>query len=645
MCGIAGLIVPSLNNASLLEHITHQMLKGIPHRGPDDQGVWVEASHGISFGHTRLSIVDLSAAGHQPMVAQNGQGVLVYNGETYSHSELNALMGEDVHYKSHTDTEVMVESFSRTGLHKSLEHLIGMFAFAYYDKTAKTVTLVRDRFGIKPLYWAKYKGGIAFGSELKTLEQIDDLEKVICPQAVSAMTRFGYVPHPLSIYKNIHKLSPAHALTMDLTTGNFDIKPYWDVNEKALSGQTNLLKSEKEATGMLENLLEDSIKRRLQADVDIGCFLSGGIDSSLVTALASKHYHKKIHTFSLGFEHKDFDESPYAQAVSDHLGTNHHTLMLSEADMLKTVPLMAYTYDEPFADSSQIPTYLVSKLAREHVTVCLGGDGGDELFGGYERYLRGEQIWRGLDNMPLPEALGVIIERVSAKRWDMLSKIIPKKKRPLSLGERAHRLAYLMQSKTPSMFYQKLIEQWVHHENIMNPDIFQGAEEMYPDLPHYAFHDNLRGVIENMQLVDTKTYMSDDILTKVDRASMAHGLEARVPLLDHRLFELAWRMPLSMKIKKNKGKIPLRTILEKHIPKKLFDRPKKGFHAPLSQWLRHELKDWAWDLLNDASIHDYFNKDIILKTFDDHMKGRYHAHYSLWTVIMFQAWRRTRIMD
>ena len=642
MCGIAG-IVSKNKSTSEMEFITHEMLGKISHRGPDDKGVWIDEDSGVSLGHARLSIIDLSHAGHQPMISHDGNGVLVYNGEIYSKNELNDLMGNSVKYKSHTDTEVMLEAFSRIGIEKSVDNLIGMFAFAYYDKKEQKITLVRDRIGIKPIYWTKYHDGIAFGSEVKTIESIKDLDLKICSKSVAAMTRFGYVPNPQSIYENVYKLSPGHMLVFDLKTSSIEITKYWDATKYAIESQKKQFASKQQSFEKIEYLIEDSVKRRTVADVPFGSFLSGGVDSSLVTAIAQKHTNGNLNTFSVGFEDKKFDESSYAIEVAKTLGTKHHNFIMKESDMLDIVTKISSVYDEPFADSSQIPTYFLSKMSREHVTVALSGDGGDELFGGYERYIKGNQIWRGLDNMPLPDTLGSIIEKVPAKRWDFFSKIIPKSKRPISLGERAHRLAYLMQSKSSSEFYKKLIEQWSNHEKILlKNEKYEDSHDYYHNLESYEFNDDIKGVIENMQLVDTKTYLVDDILTKVDRASMAHSLEARVPLLDHRLFEAAWKVPMNMKVHKGSGKIILKKILEQYIPKKLINRPKKGFGIPLGDWIRGSLKDFVGDLIHDESIGDYFDKEIIKNTFDKHQKGDIHAHHSLWTVAMFQSWRKDK---
>ncbi|MBI1954574.1 MAG: asparagine synthase (glutamine-hydrolyzing) [Proteobacteria bacterium] len=626
MCGITGLF-GSFDKDSLFVQL-QAMTQSLKHRGPDGEGYWLDKN--IGFGHRRLAVVDLSEAGHQPMTSSCGRYVLSYNGETYSNQELKPILeAKGIILRGYSDTEVILESCATLGLFQTLKQLIGMFAFSLWDKKEQTLYLTRDRLGIKPLYWGFYEKGIAFASELKALRTLQNMAFEVNLDALFCYLRYGYIPTPLTIYKNIQKLKPATVLTFKKGEDP-TFSSYWDLKTIAEEGQKNLIIDKEEALFELETLLKDAIARRMIADVPLGAFLSGGIDSSLVVALMQAQSRKPIKTFSIGFHEKEYNEALHAQAVAHHLKTDHTELYVCEEEAQQVIPLLPSMYDEPFADSSQIPTYLVSKLAREHVTVSLSGDGGDELFSGYNRYTLGQSVWDSLQRVPLPQVVGHLIQRIPVSSWNKIGWLL---RNPHRFGERAHKLAQLMLSETPSDFYKFLISQWPNPSLLM-PDIQE------PNLDQYDFSELSHGdMIERMQLVDTMSYLPDDILTKVDRASMYVSLESRVPLLDHRLVSLSWRLPKELKRQGTTGKWCLRQILYRYVPKNILDRPKMGFGIPLDKWIRSSLKDWAYSLLNEKSLSGYFDPKPILQAFDQHQKGFSNHQYALWVVLMFQAWR------
>jgi asparagine synthase (glutamine-hydrolysing) len=635
MCGIAGFITPGMSNALMLTRYVSDMTAAITHRGPDDEGAWVDGPAGLALGHRRLSIQDLSPAGHQPMLSHCERWVMIYNGETYSNTELRPLLeAQGVRFRGHSDTEVMLEAIATWGLEEAVKKFIGMFAFALWDRKDLNLYLVRDRLGIKPLYWGKIGSSFLFGSELKALQSHPDFTAKLNYQALAGYLKHAYIPAPLSIYNGIYKLQPGTILCRT-PDGMVKQKAYWTLDDVIEKGQYSLKQktnfSPDEALIELEALLEDAVSRRLISDVPLGTFLSGGIDSSLITAIAQKHNPRPIQTFTIGFEEKDYNEAPHARAIAEHLGTNHTALLVTPQQMLDVIPRLPDLYDEPFADSSQIPTFLVSQLARRSVTVALSGDGGDELFGGYMRYLWGDTLQQVSTHVPFCSLFAKLLLTIPPYGWDMLSKVIPATKRPTKFGHKVHKVARSLKAKTPEAIYESLISYW------SEPSL--AIPHNYADnLIH--FHPGLSDFISQMQALDTVTYLPDDILTKVDRASMGVGLEARVPFLDHRLVEWIWAQPKSFKIRNKAGKWPLRQLLKKYIPERLIDRPKAGFALPIDIWLRGPLRDWAEDLLSPASLYETFDPQPIRTLWKQHLSGRFDHKDALWTILMFEAWRR-----
>lgn len=633
MCGLAG--AWHFKTASMpLAEIGKAMADRLSHRGPDSSGVWVDESAGLVLGHRRLSIVDLSPNGHQPMVSPSNQSVLIYNGEIYNAMELReALRSEGAVFRGNSDTEVILQACVFWGVERAVKKLIGMFAFAFWDQTERRLYLVRDRLGIKPLYWGLHQGILFFGSELKSFFAHPQWRATLNRDALVSYFRWGYVPAPLSIYQDIFKLKPGHLVIIDDQARVQEIA-YWQLSAVVASGKQTLKKaSETEIVVELETLLKDAVKRRMVADVPLGAFLSGGIDSSTIVALMQSQSHQPIKSFTIGFEEAEFNEALCARAVAQHLGTDHQELVVRSQEAQAVIPQLSLWYDEPFADSSQIPTYLVSKLARSSVTVSLSGDGGDEVFAGYSRYLVTQSFWSWWKFIPLPVRKGLSsgIRSLSPAQWNRLMQYVPARFRPSNMSEKADKLATLLRT-TPQNFYAPLVSVWADAENLV-----QSGKENF----QWPIEKKLN-LIEQMQYIDTMTYLPDDILTKVDRASMAVSLEARVPLLDHRVVELAWQIPSKMKSQGMQGKKILRSILNRYVPKNFFDRPKMGFGIPLAQWLRGPLKEWAENLLekNKIAAEGILNAELVHARWQSHLKGERNFSHSLWSVLMFQAWHQ-----
>ena len=638
MCGITGYW--DLSGAPLAPDAETQisrMTDCIRHRGPDSGGTWLDGQAGLALGHRRLAIRDLSPAGHQPMLSADGRYVIVYNGEVYNADELSAdLAPRGIPFRGHSDTEVILEACAAWGVQRTVKRLIGMFAFALWDRQKRTLTLVRDRLGIKPLYWAHMNGHFFFGSELSSMREHPKFSFSIDRSALTAFMYFAYVPAPQSIHKNCHKLPPAHILTVT-ASGSTTLEPYWDPLEIATQGCANPLGlSTEEAVDTLEDLLTDAVQRRLVADVPLGAFLSGGIDSSLVVALMQKVSSEPVRTFSIGFLEAGFDEAPFAKAVAKHLGTDHTELYVTPAEAQGVIPKLADIYDEPFADSSQIPTFLVSELARKHVTITLSGDGGDELFAGYTRYFNFGSVFKSHEILPrsLRQLMARGLRTPRPVDWDRLAKLALWKFRPQRFGERVHSMANML-AKESSDLYRQFVSHWQEPHKLvvggtLPPDIFSDQ----------TICGRFHKPVELMQYLDVATYLPGDILTKVDRASMAVSLESRVPLLDHRVYELAWRLPSGAKYVGDNGKIILRRILARHVPMHLFERPKMGFGVPIGVWLTGPLRDWAEDLLDESRLKQegYLNPAMVRHYWDRHLSGEMW-HYWIWNVLMFQAWK------
>jgi asparagine synthase (glutamine-hydrolysing) len=624
------------------------MTDRLVHRGPDDSGVWVDAEPGIALGFRRLAIVDLSPAGHQPMVSPDGRYVIVFNGEVYNFKELRKDLESRGHdFRSHSDTEVILQAVSEWGLEAAVKKFVGMFAFALWDRHERTLHLVRDRIGVKPLYYGWQGKTFLFGSELKALRAHQGFGAEVNRSALLSYLRFGYISQPLSVYEGIWKMPPGHILKVKAgarpSVEMLETVPYWSAQEVYEAGVAEPFRNlEREAIEELDRLLRESVRLRMIADVPLGAFLSGGIDSSTVVALMQAQSNRPVKTFTIGFHEQEFDEAAHAKAVAGHLGTEHTELYVTSKEAMDVIPKLPALYDEPFADSSQIPTYLVSALTRRHVTVSLSGDGGDELFGGYTRYAATRRFWKSVRCLPhfSRAALAGLMRAVKPATYNRLfggiNPWLPRSARPSTVGDRVHRLAEVMELRSPEEIYWRLVSYWE------NPaEVVLGAKEPAMSLPQTAAWTRRADLSQQMMFLDLVTYLPDDILVKVDRASMGVSLEARVPLLDHRVVEFAARIPVSMKIRFGQGKWLLRQVLSRYVPRELFERPKTGFSVPIEDWLRGSLRDWAEGLLNEDRIRreGFFNPGPISKLWAEHLSGQRNWQGHLWNVLMFQAWR------
>ena len=639
MCGIAGIYFSLERRKEPFSKLINTMTQTMHHRGPDAGGVFVEEKIGLGLGHRRLSIRDLSPLGAQPMHSSCGRFAIVYNGEIYNHKELEVeLRANGRTPKGTSDTSILIEAIAQWGTKETLNKLVGMFAFAVFDKQLKILTIARDRIGIKPLYWGTCKGQYFFASELKPFDSIPYWKKTINRNALASFMRHNYIPAPLTIYENVFKLEAGSFLEI-YPNQTHSIGKYWCLREKASRTQNQLLdNSETDILNLLDKTLSEAVSQRMVTDVPLGALLSGGIDSSLITALMAETSNSKISTFSIGFEDSDYNEAHYASAIANYLGTNHNELYVNSTHALDMVDKIPLWYDEPFADSSQLPTALVCELTKQHVSVVLSGDGGDELFAGYNRYPYGYEIWNQTQYSPklTRKFISKLLRSIPASVYNKASKIAPKKYQINQLGDKVYKYAAAMVDNNCLDIYRNMLSHWQNPESlVLDSQEYKGIlwdDSVLQDFPNF---------IECMQFLDTMTYLPDDILTKVDRASMAFSLEARVPLLDHRFVELAWKLPLSMKYRDGETKWALRQLLYKRIPKKLLDRPKMGFGIPLADWLRGPLKDWANELLDpsDANLQEYFNVSMIQEKWYAHLSGENWA-YPLWNVLVFQSWLR-----
>ena len=636
MCGIAGFIGAA--SGSDIGTTAEAMAKSIAYRGPDDQGIWTDGECETALVHRRLSIIDLSAAGHQPMLTADERYVISYNGEVYSFQPIAAELAARGHkFRGHSDTEVILESFAVNGIEATLKRMIGMFAIALWDRRDRTLTLMRDRLGIKPLYWAKFGNTFLFGSELKALRAHPGWTPRIDQNAVAAFMRHNYIPAPRTVYEGVHKLEPGTVLTLPWR-GEPNISRFWDARGVARDGSHNPVEgSDAELTEQLESLLKDAVGRRMIADVPLGAFLSGGVDSSTVVALMQAAKSGTVKSFSIGFDIEGYNEAPHAAAVARHLQTDHTELTVTSKEALDVIPRLADFYDEPFADSSQIPTYLVSAMTRKHVTVALSGDGGDELFAGYNRYQLTQRFWRSLSLMPraVRKGAAAALTAVRPDRWTQLLSALPPRLRPPQAGDKVHKAAAVLRLDSADAVYRRLVSHWEPSE------IMPQAAEPRSILDDASVAKDFPDLLERMQFLDLVTYLPDDILTKVDRASMAVALEARVPLIDHRVVEFAWRLPENVKVRNGTSKWLLRQVLYRHVPPELIERPKMGFGIPLGEWLRGPLRDWAETLLNEQRLRQagLLDAGVVRRYWADHLDGRRNWQYLLWDVLMLEAWR------
>jgi asparagine synthase (glutamine-hydrolysing) len=651
MCGFLGFLggmtsYTELDNSALLKLMSDKIVN----RGPDDAGYWSDEKQCIGLGHRRLAIVDLSPAGHQPMHSNNAQYVLVFNGEIYNHLSLRAKLEKhtQINWRGHSDTETLLAGFSVWGIQGTIERAIGMFAIAVWDKQSNILTLARDRIGEKPLYygWQEMEGNAAFlfGSELKALKVHPSFNTVINRDALASYIRHGYIGGDLSIYQGIKKLLPGHILTVSLAETEPVLKQYWSAATVAVNGAQKVAASRKngafpnadEAIKNLDMLLQSAVSQQMMADVPLGAFLSGGIDSSTIVALMQAQSNKPIQTFTIGFDEAGYNEAVYAKAVANHLGTQHTELYITSQQAMDVIPKLPQMYDEPFADSSQIPTHLVSALARQHVTVSLSGDAGDELFCGYNRYQLTDRFWGKLKSVPRSVRITVanLIKSINPDTWNTLASVVPSKKWA-NVGDKLHKGAGVMGSQTLSDLYLGMVSQWQDPSSIVigatePPSVLTG---LMPDLS--GLND-----IECMMALDLLSYLPEDILTKVDRAAMSVSLETRVPFLDHRVVEFAWQLPMEYKLREGQTKWILREVLYKYVPKTLMERPKMGFGIPLHDWLRGPLRGWAEELIDAKRLEKegYLYAAPIRTMWEDHLSGKRNWAHQLWCILMFQAW-------
>ena len=665
MCGLTGFYIDESHSSETSLNLINAMTGSLSHRGPDSSGTWIDSRKVIAMGHRRLSILDLSTAGHQPMTIDNNNYTIAYNGEIYNHLELRVLLEKEftsISWLGTSDTETLLVAFNAWGIEKTLKKIRGMFAIALWDNKNDRLHLIRDRFGEKPLYYGWIKCGtkniFAFGSELKSLSAFEGFHNKISKSALKEYFKYMYVPCPFSIYENIYKLEPGCILQIDKAASsepskvplhsvshslvkheNLSLNRWYDL-KKVIDEDNNLYSDELEAADSLESELKNVISLQSISDVPLGAFLSGGVDSSAIVSLMQQESMEPTKTFTIGFEDPRYDESKYASEVANHLGTDHTELIVTSKDALSIIPDLPKIYDEPFADSSQIPTYFVCKSAKQEVTVALSGDAGDELFGGYNRHITAPILWKKINWLPFPirKILGKILMSIPISKWDgIINSILGKGKQSfLHFGDKVHKTASRLNNvKSIDDLYRSLLEE---------PDIDSLIAESADS--HPIFLDDPLPLIKmddpssRMMFRDIQSYLTDDILCKVDRAAMSVSLETRVPFLDHKIVELAWRIPLSMKIKGDEGKSILRNILYKNVPKSLIERPKAGFSIPLAEWLREPLRDWAEALLDPSRLEaeGYLNSDYIQIIWKEHLEGKKNWTNRLWSILMFQSW-------
>jgi asparagine synthase (glutamine-hydrolysing) len=651
MCGITGLISGRTGTPDLIKRLTVPLA----HRGPDDGGSWIDTHSGVAFGHCRLSIVDLSPQGHQPMISADERWVITYNGEIYNHQELRAELDQaqltpEGGWRGHSDTETLLQAIASWGLDRALSRATGMFAFGLWNRNDRKLYLVRDRFGEKPLYYGWVGGDFVFASELKALTAHPRFDNHVSREALAALTSQGYVPAPLSIYRRLFKLPPAAILEVSSTapaspldeypddgveSGVLKLRRYWSYADVVTQGLRDPISDEQDAIAELERALVQSIKGQAMADVPVGAFLSGGIDSSTVVALYQKHSSVPVRSFTIGFEHGDFNEAEYARAIAQRLGTVHHERYVTACEAAAVIPLLPSMFDEPFGDSSAIPTYLVSQFAREQVKVALSGDGGDELFAGYRRYRQVLSVWRNIRHIPLAaRRVGATAAgRIPFQFWSGMDRLLGVSERnPLS-GKVAKALKLGGSVRSFDDLYAGYLDQWP----MDGPPVVNAQPRNFA-FPSVDAPDGVR-----MTYRDAVDYLPDDILCKVDRSSMAVSLECRVPFLDHRVAQVAARIPVAMKLRGKTGKWILRELLGRHLPAALFDRPKSGFSLPIREWLSGDLRDWAEDLLDPSRMRQegFFQADRVQGHWRDYLSKRRNSSNSVWAILMFQSWLRS----
>jgi len=626
LCGFSGFFTLNSDLAALQKGSVclDEMIGMLHHRGPDGSGKWIDQKSGIGFVHTRLAIVDLSPSGHQPMSSSCGRFVIVFNGEIYNHLALRAQLEAQnaaPAWHGRSDTETLLACFSAWGVERTLQATVGMFALALWDNQQRELTLARDRLGEKPLYWGWCGDTLLFGSELKALKVHPSFNAEVDRSALALLLRYNYIPAPYTIYRGIEKLPAGQYVQIKRGQRRKDVRPrfFWQMNQAIERGLSNpFTGTETEAMDLLENTISQAVSGQMLADVPLGAFLSGGVDSSTVVALMQQQSRHPVRTFAIGFDEPGYNEAEYASQVAQHLGTDHAELYVGAQDALDLIPRLPEMYCEPFADSSQLPTFLVSRMAKAHVTVALSGDGGDELFGGYNPYQFAPHVWGKLKVLPLP-----------------LRKIAFRLLSGLPLPDKLAKLLRVFPAEDKEQLYQILMSHWDKPNELVvggqRCQTLLDSPERWPQVDSFEHW---------MMAMDAGQYMTDDILVKVDRAAMANSLETRVPLLDYRVVELAWQLPLPMKIRGGVGKWILREVLYRHVPRELIERPKKGFSVPLGQWLRGPLRDWGESLLNEQRLKQegYFAPALVRRAWAQHLQGKRDHARKLWSILMFQAW-------
>ena len=636
MCGLSGFIDSnrSFNNDEM-HALIKKMTRELIHRGPDDEGYWCDNKNHIALGFRRLAIIETSQIGHQPMVSEDNQFAMVFNGEIYNYIEIKQQLAlEGVLIEANSDSVVLFNALMHWGVEKTLSLVNGMFAIAFWHGHQKKLYLLRDRLGQKPLYYFFDGKKLLFSSELKAMIQYPDFDRTLNQEALYAYLKYAYVPEPLAIYKNTYKVNPGEFLVYSADSCSVQSHVYWDLKSVCQQKESEL--SHTELTEKLHEQLKQSVKLRMRADVPFGSFLSGGIDSSLITALMQAESSQQVKTFSIGFNEANFNEAHYAKQVAAHLGTDHHELYVSYDDARAVIPNLAAIYDEPFADMSQIPTYILSKFARTQVTMALSGDGGDESFAGYNRHYWVTNIWNYLGRNPaiVKKLLSQIIKSISPNRWDKLSSyvnpLLPEKLQYSQVGDKLYKLVPFLEGASPIQVYELLISCFKDPNQLLKNSASFSSYESLSDL----------SLVKEMMYRDTKHYLPGDILTKVDRASMAVSLEVRSPFLDYQVVEQAWQLPMDMKMQGSNGKLVLKQLLARYVPTALFERPKMGFGVPMADWLRGPLRDWAGSLLSSSSIEKtaVFQPELVQRYWQEHLSGHYNRQSQLWTILMFQEW-------
>ena len=646
MCGIVGIYSPRFDsNSAQNTNLIRSIMAALDHRGPDDRAHWTDPECGLALGHTRLSIIDLSPAGAQPMQSQCGRYVIAYNGEVYNSNELRGkLASAGCVFRGHSDTEVLLEAIARWGLEETLRATDGMFALALWDRSERRLLLARDRIGEKPLYYGWYEQQFMFASELKALARVPGFKPALDRNALALYLRHNYIPEPHCVFEGFRKLTPGTWLAVENAAACELPEPrsYWTLKDVATEGLARPADlRDEQAVDRLEQLLLHAVQSRMVADVPLGAFLSGGIDSSTVVALMQSLSTNAVKTYSIGFNIDGYDEAPHAREVARHLGTDHTELYVDAAQARDVIPQIPMIYDEPFADSSQIPTTLVSQLARRQVTVAMSGDAGDELFAGYLRYPLAMNLWQRVHRLPsaLRGTAALCLRSIPPRTWDSLMRplypLLPARMRHQTPGDKLHKLARLLTERDPMALYLRLISLWSEPDAIV---IGAGEPTLSFDGPGGGGVD---AFIHRMMFLDTTHYLPGDILAKVDRAAMSVSLETRVPFLDPEVISFAWQLPMRMKLRAGAGKWVLRRVLERYVPKRLFERPKMGFGVPIDTWLRGPLRAWAEDLLNEDRLRSagYLRPEPIRKAWNAHLSGAENLQYHLWGVLMFESWR------